>query len=851
MSTQTILLNQQQRAVAENISDHILLLAGAGTGKTNTLAHRVAHLITSRTASPEEILCLTFTNRACKEMTERIGQIAGEAAQEVTIRTLHSFCVHLLRSTPQAFTDIAQDFTVCDQADCLELIREVVYEVTGRQMEERDALILQNFISLVKDCWLAHPEGGCAGAAAFSLMHRRSDVERICSDAQGRLNLKFFGFLTRYGASITALYNLKLTGGNLLDFSDLLIRAQAILTDPQTAVLWRDHYRYLHVDEVQDVSLAEYKLISMLCARATILLCGDFNQTIYQWRGSDPQLLIERFTQDFSPLTVEFTQNYRSSGQLLSLAQNFLFNAFGKGTHGEIGVSSPACTDVVAETFDTPAEEVDWIYRTIQSLGLSDYSRVAIITRTNKACMEVCSILKASRLHSPSPIRFMLADELRLFKRAEIKDLLACINLFLNPQDSESLKRAATRLTDGIGVSSVNAILSSYKEGTGICLTDFIDPRTQQHGDCFAPLLDALDGARLVVFDVESTGTDVFSDEIIQLAAIKMNAHGEVLERFERFLRPTRPVGASERVHHFSDAFLAEHGEEPQEALESFLDFVQNCVIVGHNVGFDLRITQQNLLRSGSLRCFNPIWYDTLDLSRRFLKKLDNHKLCTVAKALGAKSDPTHNAMDDILATAEVLVTLTDRYLRMQAAQRQALYARHLPRFAKLSHTVSLLKAQLAFDDAPAFIRRIASTFSLEEKYADEPERLANLQLFYDFADDFADRTYSPLEQLSRLLELTALSAGELSRISRTANKVAVITAHQAKGCEFDFVFLPMLQEGVFPTYQAARSGNIEEEKRVFYVSMTRAKRRLFLSYSRYTSSSYRCKPSRFLDMLC
>lgn len=140
--------------------------------------------------------------------------------------------------------------------------------------------------------------------------------------------------------------------------------------------------------------------------------------------------------------------------------------------------------------------------------------------------------------------------------------------------------------------------------------------------------------------------------------------------------------------------------------------------------------------------------------------------------------------------------------------------------------------------------------FGVWELYDGAPEKRANLQLFLDFADDFCDPAQPPARQLSALLELSALSSSELDRMSRSANKVAVITAHQSKGCEFDYVFLPVLQEGVFPTFQAARSGELEEEKRVFYVSITRARKKLFLTWSRCGMNNYPSKPSRFLGML-
>lgn len=837
-------LNSQQQSVVENSKDSILLLAGAGTGKTNTLAWRVAHLLETSAARPDKILCLTFTNRACREMSDRIEQIVGESAEDVLIRTVHSFCVWLLRQVPVGYTDLHRDFTVCDQPDGLEVIREVVFQVIGREIEEFSAKILQNFIALVKDSWLELPNSNGVDATKFAFQNRKPEIERICIDRQYRFDRKFFAFLSKYGASIVNMYNQKLLSNNLLDFSDLLLRANAVLLDPELMGLWKGRYQYVHVDEVQDVSLAEYGLISKLCTGAKVLFCGDFNQTIYQWRGSNPKALTARFQADFHPVTVEFHQNYRSSEGLLVASNNFLHHAFSRDT--AVGSTRD---DVVQREFETMPEEINWIYETIAELPITDYSRVAIITRNNRSCLEVCQLLKSSRLSAHKPIRFMLADEFRLFKRPEIKDVLACISLLANPQDSESLKRVLSRLTRGVGASTIKSIVSLYKTGLGVMLTDFVDARTAC-GDYFSALLKALDVGRVVVFDVESTGTDVFSDDIVQMAAVRIDAHGTVLERFERFIKPSRPVGASQKVHGFSDSYLAEKGMDAAKALEEFVSFVGDDVIVGHNVAYDMTITAQNIAKYNTNCKFTNQYYDTLDISRRFMADLENHKLATVASALGALNDPSHNAMDDIMATADVLIALTDRFLRPQTEERVQCYSKFLPKFAQITNLLTALHEKMNHMDAQELVSQLIDAFELHKKYEEEPERYANILLFQDFVGDFADKNKPIAQQLSEILELTALSASELDRMTRSTNQVAVITAHQSKGCEFDYVFLPVLQEGVFPSYQAIKEHNIEEEKRVFYVSVTRAKRRLYLSWSHYTLNSYHAKPSQFLQML-
>ena len=838
-------LNPQQRLAAEDREHNLLVLAGAGTGKTLTLAARVAGLLTGGAAQPEQVLCLTFTNRACKEMRQRIAALAGQPAAQVQIRTIHSFCGWLLRQAPAALTDIGPDFTVCDEASCLEAVREVVFQSTGREIEERPARILQQFLELCKDCLLLAGSSDPFRGASLAFSTRQKALERICTTPQRRFDPKFFAFLQKYGGSILQLYNLKLTQANQLDFSDLLLRAALLMEDPAFDHLWRGRWRFVQVDEVQDVSLGEYRLVSRLCQGARVLFCGDFNQTIYQWRGSDPAALLARYREEFAPVEVRLDHNYRSDPQLLALAQRFLCRAFGQGQAPQ----APLGQRVQLREFETAEEEARWLARSISQLPTQDYSRVAVITRTNRACAQLCELLKQLRLEGEGPVRFMLADQARLFRRAEVRDLVACLGLLYNPRDQESCRRVLTRLAAGIGPAAVNGVLSCWRAGGGAALCDFLDPRLYRAGDYFAPLLQALEAGEVVVFDVETTGTDVYADEIVQLAAVRLGPDGQVTGRFEAFLRPSRPVGDSQQVHGFSDAFLAQRGQAPLPALEGFLEFAGEAVLVGHNVGFDVEITGENLRRLGYGGRFSPLWYDTLDLSRRFLPKLPDHKLATVAQALEAQHAPSHNAMDDILATAQVLWKLCEGYLRPRAAQRLDCYKKFMSRFLPFCRQWEGLRAACAGQAAWEAAQYLCQAFGLPGR-CETGEQQANLLLFTDLARELVDPGLPPRQQLARLLELCALTAGEFDQLAQAGNKVAVITAHQAKGCEFDYVYLPVLQEGVFPTYQAVQAGDLEEEKRVFYVSLTRAKKQLFLSWAHQQPNRYPAQPSRFLSLL-
>ncbi|MFR9189618.1 MAG: UvrD-helicase domain-containing protein [Anaerotruncus massiliensis (ex Togo et al. 2019)] len=228
--------------------------------------------------------------------------------------------------------------------------------MVGREPGDQALRVLQDFTGLVKDCWLARPQEDCSAAAAWAFVHRREEVERVCVGPDRRFDPKFHRFLVKYGASVVRLYNLKLLSNGLLDFSDLLIRAFALLADPRASALWRERFRFVHVDEVQDVSLAEYGLLSKLCGNARVLLCGDFNQTIYQWRGSDPGALIARFTEEFHPRVIEFTVNSAAPG-LLAAERLSRTPRAGAGRRGH-GIRRRRGRPLLRP----PADEIHWIY---------------------------------------------------------------------------------------------------------------------------------------------------------------------------------------------------------------------------------------------------------------------------------------------------------------------------------------------------------------------------------------------------------------------------------------------------------------------------------------------------------
>jgi len=321
---------------------------------------------------------------------------------------------------------------------------------------------------------------------------------------------------------------------------------------------------------------------------------------------------------------------------------------------------------------------------------------------------------------------------------------------------------------------------------------------------------------------------------------------GQVVDEFHAFLRPILPVGTSEGVHGYSDAFLSVHGEEPQDVLSHFLAWLNTSVLVGHNVSFDVGILKSQTTR---LKIPLPVLhtFDTLDIAHRFLN-LKQYRLSKVAKHLGLNFQPTHQAQDDTRCTAELLLKMLPT-LRRDSRLRRSLVNKNMTVFKPLADLVERWRKQ-AFRIRPTeLLKLVLGDSGLEDYYADKGTRQANLEQLQRVFDVQDDPQLHPWAALQEIIKFTAL-ARNIDFLSNTDNRTPIITIHQAKGLEFDTVFIAGVVEGEIPSYHSTQGQGLEEEKRVFYVAMTRARQRLYLTGHRQNSRGFKTNPSRFMRML-
>jgi DNA helicase II / ATP-dependent DNA helicase PcrA len=425
---QTLLekLNPEQRLAAETTEGPVLILAGAGTGKTRALTFRMANLI-AKGAAADSILAVTFTNKAAEEMQNRVSDLllrAGVPPERPWISTFHSLCARLLRREA-THAGLAKDFAIYDDDDQLAAVKIVM----AKLRIEDDALTPRNVLSRI-----SHAK------------NRAQSPEQVRAEA--------FGPDTRKVADIYAGYEAILKQSKAVDFDDLLLRSARLLRDaPQVRERWRNRFAYLHVDEYQDTNRVQYDLLRLLTnERQNICVVGDEDQSIYRWRGADVSILLS-FSQDFpAAKVVRLERNYRSTQKILDAAGAVVSHnpdRLGKTLRAE----NEAGTNLrYFEARDAQAE-AEFVAGELERILQDDSDQTcAVEYRTN---FQSRSFEESFRRRG---LRYKLVGGFSFYNRAEVKDALAYVRLSLHPEDDISLLRVLNVPTRGIGKTTVDAL---------------------------------------------------------------------------------------------------------------------------------------------------------------------------------------------------------------------------------------------------------------------------------------------------------------------------------------------------------------------------------------------------------
>lgn len=864
----SITFNKKQQQVINELNQNILLSAGAGTGKTNVLSYRVANILNKNRANADEILCLTFTNKACRELKNRItSQLDFETANKITIRTIHGFAYQVITTTAKKAQIIFKEFVIFDDEDQKTLIRQTI-----ANFPKARALDIQYIVNCIEQLKqeraLKHIYTEDIEADYTTIYHQHLKFNKTFNQQQNDNLTKFFQF---DGLNIIINYELALQQMHGLDYKDLIANAYRLFQDENICSSWRKRYKYIMIDEMQDTSSFEYTMLENLFPANNIMLCGDEFQTIYEWRGSNPQKILTAFTEKYNPLIINFNENYRSTKLLLEMAYNTLINLFCKETilhsyaKNLLSKSSELGHKIELKQANSLANEAQWIFQNIVNLLplVKTPTQIAILVRQNNYLQNLTLHLNYlaniyNQKNQETSINFIQIDNIRFFKRQEIKDVLSIMKYLINPNDYLSLQRILVNLIPNIGIRTIKQISSAEYLQNGLRLSDFINANFQNPNyEPFSDLISAYLSKDVIVFDIEGTGTDIFADNIIQLSAIKIRK-GKKIAEFNRYLKSDKPVGDSEKVHHISDEYLQTHGENPKLVLQEFCQFIQDAIITGHNIrGYDMDILNQNLLKHNLKPVdFSNINFDTLDLVRRFYPNLPNHKLEFLSNHFQFETKSNHNSLDDVFATWELLHKLLEDKIIPTAKKRSELINKQKNKFIHVAQIFqklhNILDDNLLLEN---LITQIVKEFDLVNIYKanatqDGAVRLENIRNLFRLAKAELN-SHRGTNSIKELLQYASLSNTDLDALTSSHPKIPIITIHQAKGLEFDYEFLAGMNDDIFPSYFSTRNGSItEEEKRLFYVAITRAKKALFLSSSGRPSRLLNYIPEQFITKI-
>ena len=846
-------LNQAQLQAVENLDNNLLVMAPAGTGKTTVISLRVANFI-KENKRPEQILCLTFTNKASRELQGRLVSVLGNQGQKVWVKTFHGFCFQLIKEESKIIGKLSSRLMIVDEEDAKGVFKAL--------LPQEDLLWdkVYQYIQDLKLFRLSLPKQKDLDDQKWIQAFQQSEKAQRLYESLKNTDVGAYtlAYLDRFGLAILHEYQDYLEQNQWVDFNDLLIYAHELLEYKEVLARWREKFKVLIIDEVQDTSLVEYQLIEKLGIEMAFSAFGDFNQTIYEWRDSNPQLIYSLMMETFQPASMELTINYRSTQKLVQLGVKFLDSAKQyrliqphlSPKNIDWANEEPGFRPVFYEG-ETKEDEMLFIIDHLKHHRLHELSNTVILTRSNRQNMEVANFLRANE------VPCYLIEQFSFFRRKGIKDVLSIVKYILNPLDHLALERCLPIYFQSLKIGKMlSRPYQKRYEQYFMRLSDLFDVKSYLYQEPFGLLADQMKKGRLVIFDVESTGLDVTSDEVVQIAAVELVA-GQVGRTFEKFILPGKALGDSVHVHGFSEAYLQEFGEEASQVFTDFLTFVDGAVLVGHNVHYDLSIVSSHMKRVGLDFDYQDRFYDTLDLTRRVYPELKNYKLETLSQFIGTEREPTHNAMDDILATQEVLVKTFARLDKQEQGRKDVVsYYRLL--LEPIIKQLQELKLKFETMLPHQFVEYLLEEANITDRspWCEDEKEQENLRDLLAYLESVSNREFAENKDLpmwevwSRLLNQMSLSSSELDRLMKEQNQLAVITVHQAKGLEFDHVIIPFLNQGMFPLDFSGI--NPEEECRLFYVAITRAKKTLLLTrhQKEYTYSRRLKEQSRFIDFL-
>ena len=860
-------LDKYQVPVVEASQGYHLVLASPGCGKTHILAERIRYA-RERGVKYEDMLCLTFTNRAAREMTNRIQKVVGGDFSELMVGNVHRFCSKFLFEQGR----IPADSAIIDDEEAVSIIadyrnedEEGVTRDFNRYKGYQTIIFFQHFIYQLEHQhpwkYYLHPESFtdddreavkhiCASQkieydeqAVVNIYHHAQEYmdEANAPGLDGKTADRIRVLLWKmYYANCYARYKEE---NHLFDFEDLLLYTYDIYRSDPTC----KRYPWIQVDEVQDLNGMQLAIIDLLTAEDNpmVMYLGDEQQAIFSFMGAKVEtltLLKMRCKGNIHHLQ----RNHRSPKYLLDVFNDYaekqlkidrellpLSDNDTKATSGDLRI-------IHSSTIEAEHKDI-----TTEALSLYEQNkeeRTAVIVSANSDADRISEAMTEAGL-----THFKVSGR-DLFDTPDVKLLLAHLSVLSNEHNSI----AWTRIMKGVRAFPSHALARRFNwklKQLALSPSDFL----LYPESCYtAEFLRAYNEEEIVVFDTETTGLNVFQDDIIEIAAIRIKGGEVVGEPLDLYIETDKPIlpmlGDKENPMYAIYHEKMSTGEllSPSDALRRFLAYVGTSPILGHNANYDYNILDNNLQRycndtmqAHDIRCF-----DSLKLIRLLAPSLHSYKLESLLETFQLAGVNSHQAIDDVKATVS-LVRLCAEKAREKQAQ-QAAFIRHpkVKPFANVLHSnygeryreaVNRLY-KLSTDHEPALVSELSAAYNAfrSDGLINDIPRLDYI-LRYLRIDMLTDETVANAlaPQLSQyIMDINTLKEADFCNSKSILERIYVTTVHKAKGLEFDNVIIFDAADGRYPNAYNKTKQQDEEDARKFYVAMSRAKRRLFIAYA-------------------
>ena len=860
-------LDKYQIPVVEASQGYHLVLASPGCGKTHILAERIKYA-RERGVKYEDMLCLTFTNRAAREMTNRIQKVVGGDFSELMVGNVHRFCSKFLFEQGR----IPADSAIIDDEEAVSIIadyrnedEEGVTRDFNRYKGYQTIIFFQHFIYQLEHQhpwkYYLHPESFtdddreavkhiCASQkieydeqAVVNIYHHAQEYmdEANAPGLDGKTADRIRVLLWKmYYANCYARYKEE---NHLFDFEDLLLYTYDIYrSDPICK-----RYPWIQVDEVQDLNGMQLAIIDLLTAEDNpmVMYLGDEQQAIFSFMGAKVEtltLLKMRCKGNIHHLQ----RNHRSPKYLLDVFNDYaekqlkidrellpLSDNDTKATSGDLRI-------IHSSTIEAEHKDI-----TTEALSLYEQNkeeRTAVIVSANSDADRISEAMTEAGL-----THFKVSGR-DLFDTPDVKLLLAHLSVLSNEHNSI----AWTRIMKGVHAFPSHALARRFNwklKQLALSPSDFL----LYPESCYtAEFLRAYDEEEIVVFDTETTGLNVFQDDIIEIAAIRIKGGEVVGEPLDLYIETNKPIlpmlGDKENPMYAIYHKKMVTGEllSPSDALRRFLAYVGTSPILGHNANYDYNILDNNLQRycndtmqAHDIRCF-----DSLKLIRLLAPSLHSYKLESLLETFQLAGVNSHQAIDDVKATVSLVRLCADKAREKQVQQEAFIHHPKVKPFANVLRSnygeryreaVNRLY-QLSTNHEPALVSELSTAYNAfrSDGLINDISRLDYI-LRYLRIDMLTDETVANAlaPQLSQYtMDINTLKEADFCNSKSILERIYVTTVHKAKGLEFDNVIIFDAADGRYPNAYNKTKQQDEEDARKFYVAMSRAKRRLFIAYA-------------------